>query len=81
MKKFNIGYHTKAMLYGCVNALYGTATTGLIGLAVYGFIAVPTEGGYIAVCDFIGSVATLVVALACMYAWGNGVVRRSKKRN
>lgn len=78
MKRFNIGYHARVMLSGCLNALYGAATAGLVGISAYGFTAIPLEDGYIAVCDFIGSVATLVVALTCMYAWGKGVCRKNK---
>lgn len=71
-----IGYHGKIFLRGLIKVLYGAAVAGLIALAVYGFGAVPSEGGYIAVCDFIGSVATLGVAISCMYAFGG-----SKKKN
>ena len=66
-----IGYHGKVMLKGFVKVLYGTAVSGLIGLAVYGFAMIPSEGGYTAVLDFVGAVATLCVAFGGMYAIGS----------
>lgn len=70
-----IAYHVKILLRGFVRMVYGAAVAGLIGMAAYGFAAIPSEGGYVAVCDFIASMATLVIALTCMYAFG------AKKRN
>ena len=66
-----ICFHTKIMLRGFAKMLYGTVTAGLIGFAVYGFAAIPSEGGYAAVCDFIGAVALTVVALCCLYLFGS----------
>lgn len=63
-------YHGKILLRGFAKVLYGAAVAGLIVLAVYGFQAIPTEGGYAAVGDFVCAVATTVVALGCMYAFG-----------
>lgn len=65
-----IGFHGTILLRGCIKMLYGTMTAGLLGLAVGGFAAIPSEGGYVAVCDFIAAIATLTVALTCMYAFG-----------
>lgn len=71
-----VGFHGKILLRGFTKVLYGSAVSGLIALAIYGFAAIPTEGGYIAVCEFIVAVATLVVAIGCMYAFGG---KRKKK--
>lgn len=71
-----IAYHVKVLVRGFGRVVYGTAVAGLFGLAVYGFTAIPTEGGYVAVCDFIASMATLFVALNGVYAFG----ARKKKR-
>ena len=71
-----IAYHSKIILRGLAKVLYGAAVAGLIGLSVYGFTAIPSEGGYVAVCDFIAAMATLVVALNGAYAFG---ARRTKK--
>ena len=65
-----IGRHCKILLKGFMRMVYGAATAGLVGLAVYGFVMISTESGWTAVCDFIASTATAVVALTCMYAQG-----------
>lgn len=65
-----IGHHGKILLRGFMKMLYGTAVAGLMGLAAYGFVMIPKEGGYVAVCDFIGAVATMALAISCMYAFG-----------
>ena len=70
-----IGFHCAILLMGFVKVLYGAAIAGLIGLAVYGFAAIPYEDGYVAVCDFIAAITTLTVALTSMYAFG----RKRKK--
>ena len=67
---FQIWHHVKILARGLVRVLYGAAVAGLLGLAAYGFAAIPSEGGYVAVCDFIAAMATLLVALTCMYAFG-----------
>ena len=65
-----VAYHGKILWRGLKRMLYGAATAGLFGMAVYGFVMIPKEGGYIAVCDFIGAIATMTVALVCMYHQG-----------
>lgn len=65
-----IGFHCSILLRGFVKVLYGAAVAGLIGLAAYGFYMIPSEDGYVAVCDFIASIAMLSVALTSMYAFG-----------
>lgn len=70
-----IAYHVKVLVRGFGRVVYGTAVAGLLGLAVYGFLMIPDEGGYVAVCEFIAAMATLVVALNGMYACG---ARRKK---
>lgn len=71
-----IGYHGKILWKGFIRMLFGAATAGLIGLAVYGFIMIPSEGGWTAVCEFIAATATVVVALNCVYAQGGAKKRR-----
>ena len=63
-------FHAKIAWKGLYRTLYGAAVAGLIALAVYGFVSVATETGWMAVCDFIASCATLVVALLNMYLMG-----------
>lgn len=67
---YQIVYHCKILIRGLSKTLYGTGVAGLLFLAAYGFTSIPSEGGYVAVCEFIGSMATLVIALNGMYAFG-----------
>lgn len=62
--------HGKILGKGFVRTLYGACVAGLIGMTVYGFIMIPSEGGYMAVCDFVGAIATMVIAMTGMYAMG-----------
>lgn len=79
MKKENIRYQAKVILRGLVRTLWGTVTAGIIGLAVYGFIAIPNEGGYTAICDFFVAVCCLVLAFVSVYVQGVGSFRKAKK--
>ena len=63
-------FHAKIAWRGFCRTLYGAAVAGLIALAIYGFVSVTTETGWTAVCDFIASCATLVVALFNVYWMG-----------
>lgn len=65
-----VKFHTKIAWRGFYRTLYGAAVAGLIAMAVYGFVSVTTETGWTAVCDFVASCATLVVAFANMYLIG-----------
>jgi hypothetical protein len=65
-----VKFHAKVAWRGFFRTLYGAAVAGLIAMAVYGFVSVTTETGWAAVCDFIASCATLVVALSNMYLMG-----------
>lgn len=67
-------FHASILFRGLCKAVYGAAITGLVVFSVYGFVAVSGEAGWTAVCNFIASCATLIVALANMY-W----VGRNKK--
>lgn len=75
MEKFKniingIRYHGKILLRGFVKVTAGAITACLIAVSVYGYCVVPTEGGYMAVCDFVGATAGAVMALCSMYAAG-----------
>ena len=70
--------HLDILLKGLARTLYGALTAGLFAFAIYGFILIKSEGGYVAVFDFIASIATLTVALANAYALG-GKRRGAKK--
>lgn len=74
-----IAYHCSILLKGLIKMLWGTVLTAMIATAIYGFIAIPSEGGYDAVCDFLVSISTLGVALANIYLMGRNVGRGTKK--
>ena len=75
---YQIVYHVKVLVRGLSKVLYGTAVAGLLGISAYGFTAIPTEGGYVAVCDFIASMATLIIALNGVYAFGARKKRKGR---
>ena len=65
-----VWHHGKILCKGFVRMMFGAATAGLFALAAYGLMMIPSEGGYMAVCEFIASVATICVAMTSMYALG-----------
>lgn len=66
-----IRFHCRCLLKGFLRMMYGALTAGLFALAVYGFVMITSESGWIAVSEFVAAIATSVVALACMYAMGS----------
>lgn len=74
-----MAFHGRILWKGFLRVLYGGATAGLIGFAVYGFAMIPSEGGYAAVCEFVGAIATMVVAITCMYHQGQTKKKGAKK--
>lgn len=77
MKKFNfnkvmgeVKFHSNIVLKGFIRTIYGALVSGLLAIAVYGFISISGEAGYVAVGDFVASTATLVVALCNVYFLG-----------
>jgi hypothetical protein len=65
-----VKFHAKITWRGFCRTLYGAAVAGLLAMVVYGFVSVANETGWTAVCDFIASCATLIVALSNMYWMG-----------
>ena len=80
MKKDIIIYNVKTLLRGLVRVIWGALTAGLIGLAVYGFTSIPNEGGYVAVFDFVATVAILVLVLASVYMLGVGSFQKPRRK-
>ena len=74
-----VWHHSKILFTGFYRMLFGTVIAGLIALAVYGFIMIPSGDGYVAVCEFIGSIATVCIALTGMYAMGCSKKKGAKK--
>lgn len=84
MKNFNIAircawFHGKVLGRGVVKALCGAGAAGLVWMGVHGYAAVPTEGGYVAVCDFIASTAMVILAVLAMYLMGGRCRKAGKK--
>jgi hypothetical protein len=65
-----ISSHCKIALKGLARMIFGTGTTGILALAIYGFITVSDESGWSAVCDFVAASALLFMGLICMYVQG-----------
>lgn len=74
-----IWFHTKILVNGFMRVLYGTAIGVTFALAGYGFASIPSEGGYTAVCDFIGAIGTTFLALCCMYALGGNKKKGARR--
>ena len=74
-----IGYHGKVMWKGFITMVYGAATAALVALAIYGFVMIATEEGWVAVCDFVGAAATSIVALISMYSQGAAMKKGAKR--
>lgn len=72
-----VKFHAGIVLKGFVRTIYGALVAGLLAIAVYGFICIRGEAGYIAVFDFIAACATLTVAVCNMYVMGGK--KRGKK--
>lgn len=66
-----VKFHADIMLRGLARTLYGALIAGLIAFAVYGFVLIKSENGYVAVFDFIAACATLTVALGNAYLLGS----------
>ena len=71
-------FHASILLKGVIRTICGTLNAVLVGVSIYGFISIANEGGYTAVCDFVGSVATLMIALCNIYCMG--MKKRSGKK-
>jgi hypothetical protein len=65
-----VRFHASVLVRGFARTIYGAMIAILIGASIYGFISIGSETGYIAVVDFIVSVATLAFALINMYYIG-----------
>lgn len=65
-----IKFHANVLFRGFARTLFGALIAGLIVTAIYGFVSIAGESGYIAVFDFIASSATLLLALCNMYCLG-----------
>ena len=65
-----VKFHARIAWRGFCRTVYGAVVAGLLSMAVYRFVSVAGETGWMAVCDFIAACATMIVALANMYLIG-----------
>lgn len=72
-----VKFHAGIVLKGFARTIYGALVAGLLAIAIYGFISIRSEAGYIAVFDFIAACATLTVAVCNLYVMG-GKRKRGK---
>lgn len=68
---YNRSMKGKILMKGLVRVVCGVAISAAYGAAVYGFFMTHRESGYLAVLDFMASMAALTVAVAGSYAMGN----------
>lgn len=73
-----VAFHGKILGKGFARMLCGMFTAGLLAVAVYAFAAIPSEGGYVAVSEFIAAVAAAVVAACCIYIMGGNPQKKGK---
>lgn len=74
-----VKFHARIAWRGFCRTIYGATVAGLLAIAVYRFVSVAGETGWIAVCDFIAACATMIVALANMYLMGCNKKRVGKR--
>lgn len=74
-----VKFHARIAWRGLCRTVYGAAVTGLIAMAVYRFVSVAGETGWMAVCDFIAACVTMIVALSNMYFMGRKKKRGTKR--
>lgn len=74
-----VKFHARIAWRGFCRAVYGATVAGLLSMAVYRFVSVAGETGWIAVCDFIAACSTMIVALANMYLMGCKKKRGTKR--
>ena len=65
-------HYSITLCKGLYRSFCGTFTTALLALAVYGFVMVSTEGGWVAVAYFVISVTVLFLFGVCVYYMGKG---------
>ena len=72
IKKFwaMVKFHARIAWRGFYRMLYGAMVAGLMAMAIYGFVSLTNETGWVAVWDFVASCATMLVALSNMYWMG-----------
>ena len=71
-------FHANILLKGLARTLYGSLNAVLFGVSFYGFVRLANENGYLAVVDFIASIATFAIAVMNVYCIG--IMKRGGKK-
>lgn len=71
-------FHASILLNGIARTLYGSLIAVLFGVSFYGFVNLANENGYLAVVDFIASIATFAIAVMNVYCIG--IMKRGGKK-
>ena len=61
----------KVMVKGLKRMVLGVAIAIILAAAVYGFIVIPKESGYLAVLDFFAAFSAVAVAIRLAYVLGS----------
>ena len=76
-------FHARILWRGFLRTVYGALISGLIAMAIYGFVSAPKEAGWDAVFDYIVSVVLLIEAIGNMHFIGrrnNGGTKSKGRR-
>jgi len=71
-----VKHYTIVMAKGLVKTLHGALVACMIVAAVYGYIAIESEAGYVAVADFLASSALVSVVMMNLYWMGMKKVKK-----
>lgn len=79
----NVKFHARILWRGFLRTVYGALISGLIAMAIYGFVSASKEAGWDAVFDYIASAVLLIEAIGNMHFMGrrnNGGTKRKGRR-
>ncbi len=74
-----IGFHGRILLRGFYRMAYGSMLAISTAMAIYGYAMIPSEGGYVAVCDYLISTGLVCVAIVGLYLMGGGYPKGTKR--
>lgn len=78
-----VKFHARILRHGFSRTVYGALISGLIAMAIYGFVSAQNEAGWEAVFDYIVSAVLLLESIGNMYFMGrrnNGGTKSKGRR-